>query len=105
LDNPLHVVLNKSKLAYRIYVILIVNKEFKKNLLGKLYHVILLKDEVCNQHRHLVGISRIMKLQGPCPLPPSNFPYTSHHPGFATSGKESQGQQAIHRRPHQLPPF
>jgi hypothetical protein len=29
LDNPLHVILNKSKLAYRIYVILIANKEFK----------------------------------------------------------------------------
>jgi hypothetical protein len=27
LDNPLHVILNKSKLAYRIYVILIANKE------------------------------------------------------------------------------
>jgi hypothetical protein len=33
LDKPLHVILNKSKLAYRIYVILITNKEFfKKNL-------------------------------------------------------------------------
>jgi hypothetical protein len=30
LDNPLHVILNKSKLAYRIYVILIANKELKK---------------------------------------------------------------------------
>jgi hypothetical protein len=30
LDNPLHVILNKSKLAYRMYVILIANKEFKK---------------------------------------------------------------------------
>jgi hypothetical protein len=29
LDNPLHVILNKSKLAYRIYVILIANKELK----------------------------------------------------------------------------
>jgi hypothetical protein len=27
-----HVILNKSKLAYRIYVILIANKEFKKKL-------------------------------------------------------------------------
>jgi hypothetical protein len=31
LDNPLHVILNKSKLAYRIYVILIANKELIKN--------------------------------------------------------------------------
>jgi hypothetical protein len=31
LDKPLHVILNKSKLAYRIYVILIANKGFKKN--------------------------------------------------------------------------
>jgi hypothetical protein len=32
LDNPLRVILNKSKLAYRIYVILIANKELiKKN--------------------------------------------------------------------------
>jgi hypothetical protein len=32
LDNPLHVILNKSKLAYRIYkyVILIANKELIK---------------------------------------------------------------------------
>jgi hypothetical protein len=30
LDNPLHVILNKSKVAYRIYVILIANKELKK---------------------------------------------------------------------------
>jgi hypothetical protein len=29
LDKPLHVILNKSKLAYRIYVILIANEEFK----------------------------------------------------------------------------
>jgi hypothetical protein len=29
-NNPLHVILNKSKLAYRIYVILIANKELKK---------------------------------------------------------------------------
>jgi hypothetical protein len=33
LDKPLYVILNKSKLAYRIYVILIANKEFKKNVL------------------------------------------------------------------------
>jgi hypothetical protein len=31
LDNPLHVILNKRKLAYRIYVILIANKELKNN--------------------------------------------------------------------------
>jgi hypothetical protein len=30
LDNALHVILNKSKLAYRIYVILIANKELIK---------------------------------------------------------------------------
>jgi hypothetical protein len=30
LDKPLHVILNKSKLAYRIYVLPIANKEFKK---------------------------------------------------------------------------
>jgi hypothetical protein len=30
LDNPLHVILNNSKLVYRIYVILIANKELKK---------------------------------------------------------------------------
>jgi hypothetical protein len=30
LDKPLHDILNKSKLAYRIYVILITNKELKK---------------------------------------------------------------------------
>jgi hypothetical protein len=30
LDNPLHVILNNSKLAYRIYVILIANKELIK---------------------------------------------------------------------------
>jgi hypothetical protein len=29
-DNPLHVILNKSKLAYRIYVVLIANKELQK---------------------------------------------------------------------------
>jgi hypothetical protein len=33
LDNPLHVILNKSKLAYRIYVILIANKELKNVVL------------------------------------------------------------------------
>jgi hypothetical protein len=33
LDNPLHVILNKSKLAYRIYVILIANKKLIKKLL------------------------------------------------------------------------
>jgi hypothetical protein len=33
LDNLLRVILNKSKLAYRIYVILIANKELKKNWL------------------------------------------------------------------------
>jgi hypothetical protein len=32
LENPLHVTLNKSKLAYRIYVILIANKELIKNI-------------------------------------------------------------------------
>jgi hypothetical protein len=30
LDNPLHVILNNSKLAYRIYVILIAIKELIK---------------------------------------------------------------------------
>jgi hypothetical protein len=30
LDDPLHFILNKSKLAYRIYVILIANKDLKK---------------------------------------------------------------------------
>jgi hypothetical protein len=30
LDNPLHVILNNSKLAYRIHVILIANKELIK---------------------------------------------------------------------------
>jgi hypothetical protein len=30
MDKPLHVILNKGKLAYRIYVILIANKELKK---------------------------------------------------------------------------
>jgi hypothetical protein len=30
LDNPLHVILNHSKLPYRIYVIPIANKELKK---------------------------------------------------------------------------
>jgi hypothetical protein len=38
LDNPLHVILNNSKLAYRIYVILIANKELiqkQKNSLSK----------------------------------------------------------------------
>jgi hypothetical protein len=34
-DNLLHVILNKSKLAYRIYVILIANKELKKLALGQ----------------------------------------------------------------------
>jgi hypothetical protein len=34
LDNPLHVILNNSKLAYRIYVILIANKELIKNVLA-----------------------------------------------------------------------
>jgi hypothetical protein len=34
LDNPLHVILNKSKLAYRIYVILIANKELIKKIIG-----------------------------------------------------------------------
>jgi hypothetical protein len=32
LDNPLHVILNNSKLAYRIYVILIANKELIKKI-------------------------------------------------------------------------
>jgi hypothetical protein len=32
LDNPLHVILNNSKLAYRIYVILIANKELIKKM-------------------------------------------------------------------------
>jgi hypothetical protein len=35
LDNPLHVILNKSKLAYRIYVILNVNKELIKKIAVK----------------------------------------------------------------------
>jgi hypothetical protein len=30
LDKPLHVILNNNKLAYRIYVILIANKQLKK---------------------------------------------------------------------------
>jgi hypothetical protein len=30
LDDPLHVILNKSKLVYRIYVILIANKQLIK---------------------------------------------------------------------------
>jgi hypothetical protein len=33
-NNPLHVILNNSKLAYRIYVILIANKELIKNMSG-----------------------------------------------------------------------
>jgi hypothetical protein len=32
LDNPLHIILIKSKLAYRIYVILIDNNEPIKNI-------------------------------------------------------------------------
>jgi hypothetical protein len=32
LDNPLHVILNKSKLAYRIYVILIAIKDLIKKI-------------------------------------------------------------------------
>jgi hypothetical protein len=32
LDKPLLIILNKSKLAYRIYVILIANKEFLKKI-------------------------------------------------------------------------
>jgi hypothetical protein len=36
---------------------------------------------------------------------PFQLPYPSHHPGFATSGKEVHGQQAIYRHPYQLPPF
>jgi hypothetical protein len=32
LDNLLHVILNNSKLAYRIYVILIANKELIKKM-------------------------------------------------------------------------
>jgi hypothetical protein len=32
LDNPLHVILNNSKLAYRIYVILIANKDLIKKM-------------------------------------------------------------------------
>jgi hypothetical protein len=32
LDNPLHVTLNNSKLAHRIYVILIANKELINKL-------------------------------------------------------------------------
>jgi hypothetical protein len=32
LDNPLHVILNNSKLAYRIYVTLIANKELIKKI-------------------------------------------------------------------------
>jgi hypothetical protein len=34
LDKPLHVILNKSILPYRIYVILLANKEFKKKFKG-----------------------------------------------------------------------
>jgi hypothetical protein len=38
LDNPLHVILNNSKLAYRIYVILIANKELiKKMRMGRIW--------------------------------------------------------------------
>jgi hypothetical protein len=32
LDNPLHIILNNSKLAYKIYVILIANKELIKKI-------------------------------------------------------------------------
>jgi hypothetical protein len=32
LDNPLHIISNKSKLAYRIYVIVITNKELIKKI-------------------------------------------------------------------------
>jgi hypothetical protein len=32
LDNPFHVILNNSKIAYRIYVILIANKELIKKM-------------------------------------------------------------------------
>jgi hypothetical protein len=31
LDKPLHVILKKSKLVYRVYVILIANKELKNS--------------------------------------------------------------------------
>jgi hypothetical protein len=39
LDNPLHDILNNSKLAYRIYVILIANKELKKLQLSCIHTV------------------------------------------------------------------
>jgi hypothetical protein len=38
LDNPLHVILNNSKLAYRIYVILIANKRVNKKTSSGLEH-------------------------------------------------------------------
>jgi hypothetical protein len=38
LDHPLHVILNKSKLAYRIYVILIANKDLKKKKVTSVRH-------------------------------------------------------------------
>jgi hypothetical protein len=40
LDNPLHVILNNIKLAYRIYVILIANKELIKKIYIQRYSVL-----------------------------------------------------------------
>lgn len=47
-------------------------------LLRNLYDIVVVRNEGSNQHRHLVGISRIMELQGPCSLPlPTSLPIPS----------------------------
>jgi len=62
-------------------------------MLSCFYGVFIVRNEGCNQHCHLAGISRTMELQETCHSPtPSAL--QSSQPGCASSGKDVQGQQS-----------
>ena len=57
------------------------------------YDFFIARNEGCNQHCHLAGISRTMELQETCHSPtPSAL--QSSQPSCASSGKDVQGQQS-----------
>jgi hypothetical protein len=54
LDNPLHVILNNSKLAYRIYVILIANKDLTKKIESDTKDLDMLKRNVTHNIEYIL---------------------------------------------------
>lgn len=57
------------------------------------YDVFIVRNEGCNHHCHLAGISRTMELKETCHSPtPSAL--QSSQPGCASSGKDVRGQQS-----------